>query len=427
MVLADAGAESSVPRDRRLSPTSSPTSPSAEYAAQIATGYLPVPERYSEAGRRRPSQVNHPSLYYNEFHLPNQNENVEPSELSNGPFLRPPSPGVVIHTAEGEQRPPEDGDYQRKPVSIAESDTTAPFAEVEFSSIKTIEDGGLSSWSPHFIPASASNSSTGSIPGAPSGTASKSDHTAAAPPVALHGIGGFVNELHVTDTASSEELARTLDQSIDLETIYDELHNAQEKSAFHQNQEYMPLDKLWSILSPPVIRRIIATLYQEKTTQEREYLTQQICGQELTSTGRRKILAVLIMVDRATSIDAFIAADILDLHLPLELISENKGKRLQFQLCKKGGERIPALESHCHRWRNTDFNSFKDLQSRMMAAFFDLPDDRIYYYNMSWEYRLPFTLYEHKNHGGYGRVYKVKIHRAHHNHKHQQASDREDQ
>ncbi|KAH8890107.1 kinase-like protein [Thozetella sp. PMI_491] len=61
--------------------------------------------------------------------------------------------------------------------------------------------------------------------------------------------------------------------------------------------------------------------------------------------------------------------------------------------------------------------SFKSTQSMMLAPYLCLPQNEIYYYKLSKDYNLPFITYEQKVNSQYGRVMKIKIHRAHHNFK----------
>ncbi len=51
-----------------------------------------------------------------------------------------------------------------------------------------------------------------------------------------------------------------------------------------------------------------------------------ICGPSMPSTGRRRLLAILVMIEQVQSIHLFIKAEMLDIDLPLRVESKSNHK-----------------------------------------------------------------------------------------------------
>ena len=113
----------------------------------------------------------------------------------------------------------------------------------------------------------------------------------------------------------------------------------------------------------------------------------------------KHIFAILLFIGRPRKIWSFVDEQISDADLPL---APNEG--------------ILRLRRRCLR-RSRDRNNFLVCQWKVLAPFLRGLDDSMYSHLKEPKDRiLPFTSWEDKGlGGGFGRVYKVKIHSAHHN------------
>ncbi|KAK8129203.1 hypothetical protein PG999_001583 [Apiospora kogelbergensis] len=112
--------------------------------------------------------------------------------------------------------------------------------------------------------------------------------------------------------------------------------------------------------------------------------------------SRRRILAVLTMMDRVKYIDQFIRNDVWDTDLPIE----------------PSKMRFGDIFRH---WDGNDRILFGEYQNRISIPFFDFRHDKLPSYPFSKDIRLPWLEYKRMSVGGTGMVHKIKIHPSHHN------------
>ncbi|KAH4177188.1 hypothetical protein HBI49_055760 [Parastagonospora nodorum] len=136
------------------------------------------------------------------------------------------------------------------------------------------------------------------------------------------------------------------------------------------------------------------------------------------TTTRRKIFAILCLMNRSKDIRAFIEEEIFDADLPFEFIS---GRRV-LRSPKKGKPGVPIrLFMHSNVWDYLSLDLFEDYQNRFMAPYFKLMTQKIRPYIFHRCVVLPFLGIEAKN-GAYSveietlfsAVSRVEIHPAHH-------------
>ncbi|KAH8893880.1 kinase-like protein [Thozetella sp. PMI_491] len=156
--------------------------------------------------------------------------------------------------------------------------------------------------------------------------------------------------------------------------------------------EFLPLHSLAILINQSTVGRLLELTFPSATAEVLKSYTAQVCGPELSGTGRRKIFAIVVLMNRIQSITDFIDRDILDFHLPLE-----------------------AQWSRITNWSRNDEVVFSTYQACMLAPFFQIGQDKVFFYKLPLGYTLPFIEYKNVADGGYSRVRKVKIHPAHHN------------
>ncbi|KAM7185614.1 kinase-like domain containing protein [Rhypophila sp. PSN 637] len=149
-------------------------------------------------------------------------------------------------------------------------------------------------------------------------------------------------------------------------------------------------------------------------------------GGELKSY--RKILAILVLIERPTRIRQFIDEGVSDEDLPLELVEMPCNSALRHmghktwdlqrrsKTGKSGGSPSPPPPLRCFtvrgkRWRNSTLRKFEENQWIMTAPFFAQDERKL----LLPQAVLPFTSWEPIGHqGSFGRMFKAEIHPDHH-------------
>ena len=228
----------------------------------------------------------------------------------------------------------------------------------------------------------------------------------------LQGVGSsFSQPPRGPSAATTQELENYLEHE-SIESVGDDIRFAYEWSAYNKTS-FFPLDKLRGIINKTTVQTLLRTAIPQATAPALDYYAEQICGLQLHGTGRRKIFAILVLVNKVEYIKDIIEMNLDDLHLPLEF-EWDRGNH-KYVVYKKGDASPRDALSWCMNWTHNDMEGFKNNQSLMSASFLNLPLDDIYFYKLADHFVLPFLEYEPKENSGYGRVLKVKIHRAHHN------------
>ena len=136
----------------------------------------------------------------------------------------------------------------------------------------------------------------------------------------------------------------------------------------------------------------------------------------------KKIFAILVLIEKTTSISKFLEEDVNDLHLPLVKI-ENGQRGARFDL-RKPRLRDQSLE--CFRnWSQFNVRAFEEWQWVTVAPFFHRGSRKdVQHFPLQDSVMLPFTADSRRNkqtelqtvlEGGYGSVFRVNIHPDHHN------------
>lgn len=136
-----------------------------------------------------------------------------------------------------------------------------------------------------------------------------------------------------------------------------------------------------------------------------------------------KIFAILVLIERVSSIGDFIKEGVDDSALPLRRVEVKSARVPRFELRPRpqDSSRLACLR----RWNQVQLMQFDDWQWTVMAPFFSRAvDGKVMRYRFPDSTILPFSkekrqpgdlLEEQEFEGGFGKVSKVHIHPEHHN------------
>ncbi|KAF8859778.1 hypothetical protein BDZ45DRAFT_673108 [Acephala macrosclerotiorum] len=220
------------------------------------------------------------------------------------------------------------------------------------------------------------------------------------------------------------------DPSREEESLGMSIRAALQRSASRERENFLPLDALEGIVTRNRIRLELANL-PTIPPEQLDYLTNQIWQIARLShsksffreTTRRKLFAILSLLQKEGQIVDFINEGLDDSDLPF-VLSEASRKGL-LQLNRKGEDGSLHSIHLFAKWRIYEIESFDNWQWKLMAPYFQLStteDRKILHYVLEARVVLPFIEDEANDNaveqwGGFGNVWKVKIHPAHCNNK----------
>jgi serine/threonine protein kinase len=134
----------------------------------------------------------------------------------------------------------------------------------------------------------------------------------------------------------------------------------------------------------------------------------------------RKIFALLVLVEKSSSIGLFLDEDVSDLDLPLATIKIGGLIELRRKNASGGPSSVPL---NCFsQWSPVRKKDFEEYQWTMLAPFFTQGEyNDVKHYVLKDQHILPFVLTDgqeddnDEHHGGFGKVFMVHIHADHHN------------
>jgi hypothetical protein len=200
--------------------------------------------------------------------------------------------------------------------------------------------------------------------------------------------------------------------------------NLQTSSWEKERRKFLPIDKLESIINIPVIESELLRHGKDAGLAQKVWGTK---GSKSELTTRRKIFAILVLVENVPAITDFIDEGIFDCHLPF-LFRDGTGERsgtldVYRKLKVREGEPDREIEiEFFQEWDDLKLESFKSSQWQVLAPYFQLvsKDNKVMHYNLDDRSVLPF-IEDYKvdeplaQHGGSADVRRVKIHKSHQN------------
>lgn len=223
------------------------------------------------------------------------------------------------------------------------------------------------------------------------------------------------------DEILSDDLQAQSAQEVDLGEA---IRAAFQRSAVREGKYFLPIDALEKIVTKKRIRQELVSLSPESLPEQLDSLTAQIWEVPSLSktsskkTTRRKLFAILALMQKLDQIVEFIKEGLYDSDLPF-ILSTGTRKGLR-QLDRKGEDGESESIRLFAKWKIIELECFNNCQWELLAPYFHLStkrDPKILHYNLENETIMPFIEDDEIKHaGGYGDVWKVKIHPAHHNH-----------
>ncbi|CZR58460.1 uncharacterized protein PAC_08352 [Phialocephala subalpina] len=198
------------------------------------------------------------------------------------------------------------------------------------------------------------------------------------------------------------------------------------RSTSRERENFLPLDALEEIVTRKRVRLELANL-PVILPEQLDYLTDHIwevawlfrSESSSKETTRRRLFAILSLLQKEGQIVDFINEDLYDSDLPF-VLSEGSRKGLP-QLNRKGEDGGLHSIQLFAKWRIYEIESFDNWQWKLLAPYFQLSttkDQKVLHYNLADRVILPFIEDEDGDDAagqwrGSGDVWRVKIHPAH--------------
>ncbi|CAI9632475.1 hypothetical protein GT037_010222 [Alternaria burnsii] len=177
--------------------------------------------------------------------------------------------------------------------------------------------------------------------------------------------------------------------------------------------QFLPLSELEAIITSPNIKR---ELKRSGLTSDLNKIADEVWSTKEISNGtkttRRKIFAILCLIDKAKEIQYFIEEGIFDSHLPFHF------EHNQDQVRCNG--KSPKTIQLFTRWQVTHRDSFANYQGRFLAPYLKFMTEDLRHYSLHHCVVLPFLekwqddVLNDAVATWFSIVYRVEIHSAHH-------------
>lgn len=213
------------------------------------------------------------------------------------------------------------------------------------------------------------------------------------------------------------------------ESLGDELRDAYCDTESKQRSEFLPIDALDKIVTEDRVREEIGK-FSEIPSDGLDRHVQHVLGASTVpgqTTSRKKIFAILALIDKLEAIWDFVSEGIYDVHLPFEkekAQSPDGSRKGRLELSRKsdtsGSTRVPIRAFH--GWSGAEVTSFERTQWDVHVPIFFLntkKDPRVRHYPLQESIVLPFVeddeVKQGGKMGGFADVWRVKFHPSHHN------------
>lgn len=213
------------------------------------------------------------------------------------------------------------------------------------------------------------------------------------------------------------------------ESLGDELRDAYCDTESKQRSEFLPIDALDKIITEDRVREEIGK-FSEIPSDGLDRHVQHVLGASTIpgqTTSRKKIFAILALIDKLEAIWDFISEGIYDVHLPFEkekAQSPDGSRKGRLELSRKsdtGGSTRVTIRAF-HGWSGAEVTNFERTQWDVHVPIFFLntkKDPRVRHYPLQESVVLPFVeddeVKQGGKMGGFADVWRVKFHPSHHN------------
>ncbi|XDG05194.1 hypothetical protein ABKA04_004809 [Annulohypoxylon sp. FPYF3050] len=287
-------------------------------------------------------------------------------------------PDIFVNDPNGQRRPPNNSDFKKRPFQA--SDTGECEGE---SSVVSVDDLGFS----------------------------------AAPAESLPQFRDFYTRWEKNQGGSKvdvfmnvDEMRAHLGDSESSEATVEQLVGVKMEKSFERskqdNEDYLPRDAFEAIFDIETIKSLVREAYTEGTKERWKEIVAQIIRNS-PSQGYRRILGVLVLMNRVSRIYEFIDERITDYEFP---IKRNSNDNKAFET-RTGLYNAKLFQN----WMRNDIELFYIYQKKLFVPFFDIREGQPCSYVLDSSIRLPWKNFEQKTSGGNGLVHRVEIHSEHHN------------
>lgn len=197
------------------------------------------------------------------------------------------------------------------------------------------------------------------------------------------------------------------------------------ESRTRDNRKFLPNDALDNIVTKERVKEELSNLKLGLPAQLEHFADNiwQVTKVQGKGTTRRRIFAILALMEQCEDIVDFIRDGIYDSDLPFILLDEGHQGRPQLHRRRKSGKLEP-IQFLSSKWKINVHESFDRNQWQLLAPYFELLTEsspRVLHYPLASDIVLPFIEDDEvkrdagHSEGGFGDVWRVKIHPAHHN------------
>lgn len=209
----------------------------------------------------------------------------------------------------------------------------------------------------------------------------------------------------------------------------DELREAYRDTESKQRSEFLPIDALDRIVTEDRVKEEIGK-FSKIPSDELDQHVQYVLGASTIpgqTTSRKKIFAILALIDKLEAIWDFVAEGIYDAHLPFEkekTQSPDGSRKGRLDLSRKSGPdgATRILIRAFRRWTGNEVTNFERTQWNVHIPIFFLntkKEPKVRHYPLQESVVLPFIeddeVKQGGKMGGFADVWRVKLHPSHHN------------
>ncbi|KAI3391294.1 hypothetical protein diail_7625 [Diaporthe ilicicola] len=242
---------------------------------------------------------------------------------------------------------------------------------------------------------------------------------------------GYDDSLLEKDTPETQSSAYTEDCL----SLGEELRDARCSTDGKQPSNFLPIDALDRIITKERVKEEMRKL-SRASSPDLDGLADDILDVSTASgaaTSRKKIFAILALVEQLETIQDFVREGIYDSHLPFALAEKQKittangARKTPLELMTDTdldgtGKKPQAIKSF-HGWADNNIRIFEKTQWEVCIPIFFLnteKDPKVLHYRLKETVVLPFIeddeVKQGAKVGGFANVWRVKFHPAHHNH-----------
>lgn len=221
--------------------------------------------------------------------------------------------------------------------------------------------------------------------------------------------------------------------------IFNALVQTRSTETYTPDFGFLPKAQLCRLVNPDsVARELMKDLSHIHTAEQIKTYADSVCREmEVIHRGKpkiksfRKIFALLVLAETSSSIPLFLEEDVSDLDLPLA--SLRNGGTIELHRKDPSGKpsQVPLKCFRHQIWSPSRLWNFEKYQWIMLAPFFSQDDcGDVKHYILRNQHILPFVASHQAEgddaeyHGGFGKVFMVRIHEEHHNFRDKKLCDR---